>query len=175
MTANLRMKALRIASVERRTVGGAPCWAVSHDVTTAAGDVERHAHVFPDSIFEWRVAEYELDPTDIQTLLDIVIHEPHLPAGWDQGPDFLHRAPDRATARDAHLARIAACKATLGTNSDLPKVHDPNNPHPLHHVAATVVIDPAGVTAKHRHIAILRGEITPPPPPPPRRVSMQNG
>lgn len=153
----MNIKALRIVSAERLPPSNGAGWLLYHDVTTDTG-IERHAHAFPESTFEWRAAEYELDPADMQTLLDIVIHEPHLPEGWDSGPDFLHRAPDRAAARVAHLARIAACKKALGTNSTLPKVHDPANTHPLHGLAASVVVDPVKVAAKHLAVGVIRGE-----------------
>ncbi|WP_433235560.1 hypothetical protein ACQPYK_25555 [Streptosporangium sp. CA-135522] len=36
-------------------------------------------HIIPHSTWEWRCAEYGVDPNDMDTLLDIVLHEPWIP------------------------------------------------------------------------------------------------
>lgn len=84
---------------------------VTADLTQDDGTTILFEYTFPDDTLEWRAAEYEIDPTDLDTLLDIVLYEPHLPAD-DQPELSLHHAPTVKSARDRHLARI---EAILGT------------------------------------------------------------
>lgn len=73
-------------------------WIVDYD--NASG------HGFPLEALACRAAEYGVDPTDTDTLLEILLHEPHV--GVDQSdPTFVYNT-DRDTARKAHLARVAA-------------------------------------------------------------------
>lgn len=94
----------------------------------------RHAHIFPHTVFQIRSAEYDIDPDDIETLLDIVLHEPHIPeptfphnhaadagllAGHtvqDNGvtvPAWLYNANTIVQARSAHLERIRHVKENV--------------------------------------------------------------
>ncbi|MFE9064940.1 hypothetical protein [Streptomyces violaceusniger] len=111
-------------------------WHVTYQNT--AGEL-RH-HVFPKNTLEWRAAEYGIDPGDVDTLLDIVLHEPHAPhpddrlsadddpavaAGLfspapasrgtvragDPVPTTLYTAETVEQAREAHLLRIQHTKA----------------------------------------------------------------
>lgn len=71
---------------------------------------EQSGHCFPKDIFEWRAAEYGIDPTDMDTLIDIVLSEPFL-----QDDDYvigegLHDAPSVEIAREAHKSRCAKGK-----------------------------------------------------------------
>jgi hypothetical protein len=81
-----------------------------------------HVHTMPQDILEWRAAEYGIDPADTDTLLEIVLHEPHMrvteetddtPARYaDDGPS-LKEAVSTAAARTAHLARVKACPVQI--------------------------------------------------------------
>ncbi len=115
---------------------GRDLWHVTYQ--NAAGDV-RH-HVFPKNTLEWRAAEYGIDLADADTLLDVVLHEPHAPhpddrlsadddpvaaAGLmspapvsrgtvhagDLVPTTLYTAETVEQAREAHLLRIQYTKA----------------------------------------------------------------
>ncbi|MEV8033886.1 hypothetical protein [Streptomyces sp. NPDC086182] len=63
-------------------------------------------HLFPLDTLEWRAAEYGIDHTDIDQLLDIVLHEPYI---TDEA--VVHTAASAEAARIVHLERIAAVKA----------------------------------------------------------------
>jgi hypothetical protein len=67
---------------------------------------ETWVRVFPLEALEWRAAEYGIDPTDADTLLDVVLHEEYAE------PSTLAEDPDTDTARERHLARIAEVKKT---------------------------------------------------------------
>lgn len=118
------------------TGGGVECWRIVYNKPSGY----QHVHVFPKMTLCARAAEYGIDPTDVDTLLDIVLHEPFTPspadplfdpatdpavevAGTttavcsrgtirrgDRVPPWLYEADDVAQARAAHLARIAHCK-----------------------------------------------------------------
>ena len=81
---------------------------VALDVTDDEGKTVRTAHVFPKDTLEWRAAEYGIDPADTQTLLDIVLFEPHI----EIDPDWqLYTAPTVDDARDHLLERVQERKA----------------------------------------------------------------
>lgn len=71
---------------------------------------EQGGHCFPKDIFEWRAAEYDIDPTDMDTLVDIVLSEPYLEDSDYTPGEGLFDAPDLTIAREAHKARCARGK-----------------------------------------------------------------
>lgn len=109
-------------------------------VTEEADSATRCLMVFPEDVFEWRVAEYGFDPEDIDTILDVVLHErfipdPLDPHNWGQDaameaglvapanrpwgrlvqigntvPVTLFNARSKDEAREAHLARVEKVK-----------------------------------------------------------------
>jgi hypothetical protein len=141
--------------------------------------------VFPKFTLEQRAAEYGFDPADVETLLDVVLHEQfvHSPGGEiedaaaAQGmlspalvsngaarrgqmvPTDLFNAPTIKHARDAHLVRVAHAKKTRG------RVHPPaKGPDPLDRIRAEHGITRAGVASRARgvdlHRRALRGALT---------------
>lgn len=85
-------------------------WRIALTITADDGTSTRLMYLLPLDAMEWRAAEYQIDPADTATLLDIVMAEPHLtPADWAAGTT-LHDAPDIETARRDHIARCAAVK-----------------------------------------------------------------
>jgi hypothetical protein len=86
-------------------------WRVTKDVEADDGTVTRLLHVLPVDTMEWRAAEYGIDPSDRDTLVEMVLLEPHLDDGVDERhARSLGRAPSIADARAFHLERIAAAK-----------------------------------------------------------------
>lgn len=96
-------------------------WYVQYEDPEGTG----HTHVFPKSTLEWRAAEYGL--TDPAEILDVILHEPHIPdptprsgfrsltnpvkrAAVAPEPVTLYTATSTSDARDAHLERIEATK-----------------------------------------------------------------
>ncbi|MCP2359716.1 hypothetical protein HD597_006736 [Nonomuraea thailandensis] len=100
-----------------------PLWGIY--LVNAAG--EDGVQAFPHSAFEWRAAENGLDPDDVATLLDVILHEGAVPSRNDA---LVHDDPAALavlqetyglpgvftpgvadeTRRQACLARIAAVK-----------------------------------------------------------------
>jgi hypothetical protein len=132
---------LTVAGVDRITAGNTDCWSVTY----IRGDGSKLNHVFPVDALAWRAAEYDIDLADTATLLDIVLHEPHMPdpshvdppaaaaIGPAGVPTTLATAASRADARAAHLARIEHTKkhiiriapSATGRGTDpLRKIHD---------------------------------------------------
>lgn len=71
---------------------------------------EQAGHCFPKDVFEWRAAEYDIDPADMDTLLDVVLSEPFIDPGDVKPGERLHDAPTIEEARRAHLARCSKAK-----------------------------------------------------------------
>ncbi|MFI6854479.1 hypothetical protein [Streptomyces sp. NPDC050416] len=125
------MDIYQVETVEATTTAqGTPIWMVS----MRKPDGSIHAHTFPPSTIEWRMAEYGLDSVD--EALDIILHEPWatdptdpiagredpavragmtvLQAGAATAePIRLHNAPTIADAREAHRLRIADAKTRI--------------------------------------------------------------
>ncbi|MFI6813287.1 hypothetical protein ACIBG7_12785 [Nonomuraea sp. NPDC050328] len=56
--------------------GAEPMWGVYF----VQPDTAMHGtHSFPHVTFEWRAAEYGIDPEDVDTLLDVILYEPYIP------------------------------------------------------------------------------------------------
>lgn len=79
-------------------------------VTTEVGG-ELIPHAFPEDTLEWRAAEYGIDPADMETLLEVVLYEPHLTHD-PYDPDLLDVAETVDKARTHHLARIGQLRGT---------------------------------------------------------------
>lgn len=107
-----------------------PVWMV--DTSIDGGPIPTHSFGFPHSILTWRVAEYGIDPSDFDTLLDVVLHEPHM-THTHLDPTFLYNT-DQDTARAAHLERVRRSKQGVvhhdpdGLLDHIRRAYDPNNP-----------------------------------------------
>lgn len=90
-------------------VGETPCWQIN--LRRPDGNIV--AHVMPQDILDIRAAEFGIDPGDVDQLMDIILHEEHVPRVEDAktGPRFADGGPTLMTAkstkeaREAHLAR----------------------------------------------------------------------
>jgi hypothetical protein len=112
MTATHRV--VSVEDVSSHVGADQPIWLVGVD----RGDPLLHAIHFPHEILVQRVADYGVDPTDVDTLLDIALYEQYMVLSPNNS-DFVYHV-DEKTARDGHLGRV----------SDLKKqyvYHDPNN------------------------------------------------
>lgn len=112
-----------------------------------------HLHVMPVDTLETRAAEYDMDPGNVDTLLDLVLAEPYLSIDPEH-PDYLFNAPDRRYARDRHVAR--ARTVAVIRQSAVKRINErgevepraAGEPTPRDKVKALAVIDPEVVTAK---------------------------
>lgn len=101
-------------------VSGTPCWTV----TLLRPDGNCHAYLMPTTILEWRAAEYGVDPADVDALMELILHEPHIPMIDDgSGPRYADGGPDllsaesTSAARDAHAARVKACPVRINVRN----------------------------------------------------------
>ncbi|MEU1880828.1 hypothetical protein ABZ470_26275 [Streptosporangium sp. NPDC020072] len=76
--------------------GAEPIWGISR----VGPDGTARMHIIPHSTWEWRCAEYGIDPDDTTTLLDIVLHEPWIPSPNDAMARFQPGAAE--VLRDTH-------------------------------------------------------------------------
>lgn len=124
------MKNAKIVSSERFDHDGKPHWRIRMEIEFGNG-VKNITHYFPEEIFTFRAAEYGFDPTDIDTLLDVILTEVHVVP--DPGT-HLYEVLDRDVARGHHLTRCARqkLKMRLSTRSNKSvlkiKAIDPNDP-----------------------------------------------
>jgi hypothetical protein len=119
-------------------------------------------HSFPVDTLEWRAAEYDIDPADLDTLLDVVLAELHLtdltPGEDVTHPNGLFNAPDIETAREHHLTRCGAVEV-VGADAhvwDRVKRHAVMHPEALDLKRQHVARERARVAVPHDRIAHLR-------------------
>jgi hypothetical protein len=175
----MRMKEYVVTSVETYWPNETTeCWYI----TMRKPDGTDHIHIFPKHTLEARAAEYDI--ADIDTLLDIVLHEPWAPHPSDsmtaqddpalalgltrpapQGrgklapgqPEgvTLHTAATIPQARQAHLARIAWAKANAV------RVTPPRGAgrDPLQQIRDDPRIDPTRVAQRRVVVAADRARI----------------
>ncbi|MEU3281584.1 hypothetical protein [Streptomyces antibioticus] len=76
----------------------------------------------PTIALDWRAAEYGIDPTDTDTLLEILLHEPFMELAededgqrprWADGSVDLLTAENTTIAREAHVARAKASRVRI--------------------------------------------------------------
>jgi hypothetical protein len=130
-------------------------WWLIHGIRTEDDGTERPwCHRLPVWSLEQRAAEYGIDPTDLSTLLDVVLWEPYLgeldDGHGDDHPDFLWNAETIERARTVHLERITAVKKRLAH----PDQHD-HNPA-LDPIRVDHGIDHRIVALKAEHFGIHR-------------------
>lgn len=130
-----------------------PAWLVEMTDESSGQTV---AHAFPHAALTYRAAEYGIDLADVDTLLDVVLHEPHVEL-HHADPTFVYNT-DRDTARRAHLARVAASPV---------RVSDPAGHLATIRQAHLATRDPARCAAMAAHADSLRArrraETTPAP------------
>jgi hypothetical protein len=174
------MDIYQVESAEATTTAqGTPIWMVS----MRKPDGTIHAHSFPPSTIEWRMAEYGLDTVD--EALDIILHEPWaadptdptraredpaalagmtvLRAGAKVAePIRLHNAPTIADAREAHRLRIADAKTRIRITPPKGKQDPLDIIRQQHGVTGDGLRQKAALVDSARRA--LRGETTPTKP-----------
>lgn len=106
-------------------------------------DGERHRLTFPVDTLEWRAAEYDLSPMDMDALLDVVLSEPFLDPDPDDPALSLFEAPDIEQARAHHLKKVAQVQV----DSD-PKAWEDVKGHCVMHLQA--------IDLKREHVRRVR-------------------
>lgn len=122
---------------------------VHTELTMEDGSTVSGKHVFPADTLEWRAAEYDLDPTDLDTLLDIVLYEPFLEEP-DQPELTLHDAPSVEEARAYHLQRVEKVKkkATKARRGGVDPVRE--------QIKASAAMQPEAIGLKKAFIGKMR-------------------
>lgn len=134
---------------------------VQREMTLSDGSVVSGKHVFPSDTLEWRAAEYGIDPKDLDTLLDIVIHEPFINEP-EQAVALLYDAPSIEDARDRHLARINEVKSRAPRASGFSAKGKEVEPEPdpvRDQIKALSVMNPEAIEIKREFVEKQRTEI----------------
>lgn len=126
--------------------------SVEREMVRDDGSIIIGHHKFPVDTLEWRAAEYGIDPADLDTLLDIVIHEPFL--GDPDRPDLaLHEAPTVEEARAYHLERIKKIK-------DKSKKVKASKADPVREqVKELAVMNPEAIKIKEKMVGKIRSKV----------------
>lgn len=85
-------------------------WLIDYTLTEDDGEVKKVRLVTPMDALEWRAAEYNIDPADIDTLIDIIVCEQFLPQSFYDSKDGLYNAPNVDHARRRYIEEIAKIK-----------------------------------------------------------------
>lgn len=78
---------------------------IKRQFTYPDGRVEDGVYIFPEDALEWRIAEYDLDPDDLDSVLEIVLAECHMDPLPDDETHYLFTAETVEDARALHLER----------------------------------------------------------------------
>ena len=97
---------ITVHHAERVAVNGVERLMLATEITHDDGTVDKIAHALPVDILETRAAEYGIDPTDTDTLLEIVLYENYLPPQEPDDPTTLYNAETVQEARDALITRV---------------------------------------------------------------------
>lgn len=99
-------------------------------------DGVKGVHMMPKMILDLRAAEYGIDPTDVDTLMSVVLHEPYMPVEEPTAEDPdpiapLMKAQSTTEAREAHLAKVKNCRVQFDIKGSkgldaIRKAHKPN-------------------------------------------------
>lgn len=132
-------------------------WIV-HRRTTRTADgvdpvVEEGIHAFPYDTLEWRAAEYGIDPSDVDTLMDIVLAEPYLTNEDYEPGTTLYDAASIQDAREAHIARCVKVKLAHRMST-----RGKNQPH-VQRVKDNAFMHPEAVILKRELVKRSREEL----------------
>lgn len=124
-------------------------WKISYHEEGEGAEENKIVLLAPFSMMDWRAAEYNIPPTDIDTLIDIMMLEQYISVDFFNGPNSLFNAPSIEIARTAYLAEIVRLKllyrvSTRTKNHPLAAVrdsHTPSDPLDMAHKGMTVLFN----------------------------------
>lgn len=76
------------------------------------GGTQLNLMVIPEDAMEWRCAEYQIEPTDVDLLMDIILYEGFIPQDGTTPPLLLSASSIKA-AQEEHVGRIIAVKQAI--------------------------------------------------------------
>lgn len=127
-------------------------WVISWTETDNEGNEKPVKLAMPLDMLEWRAAEYNIDPSDMNTLIDIAVCETYVPQAFYESPEGLFNAPDITTAREAYLKQIAKVKLDY-------RVSTRAKGSPLELIKSTHTHDSARMAYKGLNTLLIRHEI----------------
>lgn len=130
------------------------------DVTDDEGKAVRLAYIFPKDTMEWRAAEYDIDPSETEVLLDIILFEPHIKVPPERQ---LYVAESHDDARSYLLGAIAQKKAESARERAQMRLPEGKGKSPEENARARVLelshLDPEVIVAKREMVQVLRGRL----------------
>lgn len=76
------------------------------------GETSLNLMILPEDAMEWRAAEYQIEPSQTDLLMDIVLYEVELNVD-EAAINLLYVAPTIQEARERHIERVMAVKEKL--------------------------------------------------------------
>lgn len=116
--------------------------SISMTKTYENGFVEHGVFIMPEDTLEWRAAEYDIDPNDLDTLMDIVLAEQFLDVSPHETPP-LFTADTIEEARQIHLDRCSAAKLRH-------RISTRGKGHPLAKLKSKILMDREAVHLKRQ-------------------------
>ena len=162
------MKNISIQRVWTEPTPGGTRILVAMDIVDSANpaEVDHRGYSFPADTLEWRIAEYDLDPTDIRGGVEMLLMEAIMPAPQtaDEVAKQLLVAPTISEARVSMLARVK--KARQGVNLDVARKNGAavvrlgaKNGDFIDDIGSLLQIDLEVVSMKRRMVAIHREKV----------------
>jgi len=127
-------------------------------------ELQRIIMVRPVDVFETRVAEYDLDPDDIETIIEVIFYETFLTLEDEDKSKTLHFADTKAIARKEYLKRVRKmCDAGRvigipGNSPYVPTTHldvvvaSSGEEDPLEFLKRELVMSPEHIAVKREYI-----------------------
>jgi hypothetical protein len=115
------------------------------------GFVEYGVFVMPEDTLEWRAAEYDIDPNDLDTLMDVVLAEQFLEVPPGETTPPLFTADTIEEARKIHLARCAQAKLRH-------RISTRAKGHPIAELKPKMLMDPEALHLKRRIVRQRRSQ-----------------
>jgi hypothetical protein len=132
-------------------------WQVLYDVEQDDGTFTTHGHCFPKDTMESRAAEYGIDPSETETLLDIVLAEGFFTQEDVAAGEELYAANTIEEARQAHLARCARVKLRIRlTTRPTAAARKAQTEHPLDPVRLSSPMEADVIQLKREFVAQRR-------------------
>lgn len=145
---------IRIVGAEKVPTRDGNVIVMYREIVGDDGSIVRGRHVMPEDTLEWRAAEYEIDPGDFDTLLDMVLWEPFVEEVPGTG---LFDAPTVTNAREAAMDRVAAVRGSRpGVR---PKAQQADDTEARELVRGMILMNPEAIAMKRENVRRARNQI----------------
>lgn len=126
-------------------------WLIYQTIELGDGSTRPYLQVSPYDQMEWRAAEYNINPSDLNTLIDIMICEQFIKSEWYHTDKSIWNSPTIENAREALISEIAQIKLKY-------RISTRAKDSPLQHVRSTAEHSSARMAVKGLETLLQRHE-----------------